>query len=132
MWTTGIRASPSTAAKGSLNHPPPCSAAARNILEQPLMYRDSTGFGYPVADQRIGWAMPSDCMDATVKLSGILGVAVSAEKHRAVNGTTVSHQDGMMGSTFWTALITSSVAAGATSLGIYTIRHFEGWGAESL
>lgn len=29
---------------------------------------------------------------------------------------------------FWTALIASSVAAGVTSLGIYTIRHFAAWG----
>jgi zinc and cadmium transporter len=47
---------------------------------------------------------------------------------RTIDGTTVSHQDGMMEPTFWTALIASAVAAGVTSLGIYTIRHVEGWG----
>ncbi|MCP5276748.1 MAG: ZIP family metal transporter [Thiobacillus sp.] len=33
-----------------------------------------------------------------------------------------------MENTFWTALATSSVAALVTSLGIYTIRRFAGWG----
>ena len=33
-----------------------------------------------------------------------------------------------MGGTFWTALMTSSMAAAVTSIGIYTIRNFEGWG----
>lgn len=33
-----------------------------------------------------------------------------------------------MSNTFWTALLVSSSAAAVTSLGIYTIRHFESWG----
>jgi zinc transporter ZupT len=33
-----------------------------------------------------------------------------------------------MENTFWTALIVSSSAAAVTTLGIYTIRNFEGWG----
>jgi len=33
-----------------------------------------------------------------------------------------------MENTFWTAFITSTMAAAVTSVGIYTIRHFQAWG----
>lgn len=45
-----------------------------------------------------------------------------------VERNNTSLQDGTMETNFWTAFITSAVAAGVTSLGIYTIRHFEAWG----
>jgi zinc transporter ZupT len=37
-----------------------------------------------------------------------------------------------MENTFWTSLVASSLAALVTTIGIYVIRRFEGWGRDNI
>lgn len=38
----------------------------------------------------------------------------------------------IMENTFWTSLVASSLAALVTTIGIYVIRRFEGWGRDNI